>query len=112
MVLSVAEQLKGSKTGSPIPSTTIAPPSLCMPCRCSRLLSFGMQFCPLMECALELDKIRRQFDRLSGVVVLEPGRGQITERGMESASVVNLVDETAVPSGMWLGFARAISRHI
>jgi hypothetical protein len=27
------------------------------------------------------------------VVVLELGRAQITERGMESASVVNLVDE-------------------
>src|ERR1700688_4356064 len=33
------------------------------------------------------------FDRLPGVVVLELGRAQITERGMESASVVNLVDE-------------------
>ena len=31
---------------------------------------------------------------------------------MESASGVNLVDETGVPSGMWLGFARAISRNI
>src|ERR1700686_2860731 len=29
----------------------------------------------------------------AGVVVLELGRAQITERGMESASVVNLVDE-------------------
>ena len=33
------------------------------------------------------------FDRLPGVVVLELGRAQIAERGMESASVVNLVDE-------------------
>ena len=33
------------------------------------------------------------FDRLPGVVVLELGRAEIAERGMESARIVTLADE-------------------